>query len=88
MEELRSTAGTLNAVIESLEEMFSGSKPEEEKPPMTLPEIRGILAEKSRAGFTAEIRALLMRHGADKLSAINPAEYADLAAETEAIGNR
>ena len=54
---------------------------------MTLPEVRAILAEKSRAGFTAQIKELLLKHGADKLSAVDASEYAVLVAEAEALGN-
>ena len=50
-------------------------------------EVRTILAEKSRAGFTAEIKELLVKHGADKLSKIAPTEYAALVADVEVLGN-
>lgn len=48
-------------------------------------DVRTILAEKSRAGHTAEIRKLLLKHGADKLSGIKPEDYAALVAEAEAL---
>ena len=44
-----------------------------------------MLAEKSRAGHTEEVKALLNKHGADKLSEIDPTEYAALLAEGEAL---
>ena len=53
--------------------------------PLTLEEVRAVLAEKSRAGHTAEVRELLNKHGADKLSGIAPAEYAALLAEAEVL---
>ena len=53
--------------------------------PLTLEEVRAVLAEKSRAGHTAEVRELLNKHGADKLSGIDPAEYAALLAEAEVL---
>jgi len=52
---------------------------------ITLEEIRSILAEKSMAGFTDEIRGLLEKHGAPKLSQIDPANYAALLADAEAL---
>lgn len=58
-------------------------KPEEK--PLTLEEVRAVLAEKSRAGHTAEVKELLNKHGADKLSEIDPAEYAALLAEAEVL---
>ena len=52
---------------------------------LTLTEIRGILAEKSRNGKTAEVKALLIKHGADKLSDIKPEEYPALLADVEGL---
>lgn len=57
----------------------------QEEKPLTLEEVRAVLAEKSRAGHTAEVRELLNRHGADKLSEIDPAEYPSLLAEAEVL---
>ena len=62
----------------------AAAKPEPEKP-MTLPEIRAILAAKSRAGFTAEVKELLKSRGADRLSEIDPKEYPALAKEAEVL---
>ena len=62
---------------------YSGWIPEEK--PLTLEEVRAVLAEKSRSGHTEEVRKLLAKHGADKLSGINPAEYAALLAEAEVL---
>lgn len=58
---------------------------ESEEKPLTLEEVRAVLAEKSRAGHTAEVKGLLNKHGADKLSEIDPAEYAVLLAEAEVL---
>ena len=63
-------------------------EPPVEKPepkPLTLEQVRAVLAEKSRAGHTAEVRALLLRHGADKLSEVDPAEYPALLADVEVL---
>ena len=56
-----------------------------EKPTLTLEQVRAALAEKSRAGHTAEVRALLLKHGADKLSEIDPAKYPALLADAEVL---
>lgn len=94
--ELRNAAQSLNAVADSLEALFSDSEPEtpvQPAPPaphpksITLEQVRAVLAEKSRDGHTAEVRALLEKHGAAKLSEIAPKEYAALLAEAEALGN-
>ena len=49
--------------------------------PVTLEQVRAALAEKSRDGFTDEVRALLHIHGANKLSEIDPGEYEALLTE-------
>lgn len=61
------------------------AKQEPEEKPLTLEEVRAVLAEKSRTGHTEEVRELLNKHGADKLSEIDPAEYPALLAEAEVL---
>lgn len=61
-------------------------QPKEEKP-LTLEDVRAVYADKSRKGFTAEVKAILTKHGADKLSEVDPAEYKALLAEVEVLGN-
>jgi len=93
--ELRSVAQSLNTVADSLTSLFSGSQPRtsvqpESKPtskPITLEDVRAVLAEKSRNGHTAKIRELLEKHGAAKLSEIDPQKYSALLAEAEVLGN-
>ncbi len=55
---------------------------------VTKENVRAILAEKSRLGFRAEVKALLTAHGADRLSDItDPETLAALAREAEVIGS-
>ena len=60
-----------------------------EKPETTLSftDLRAKLAEKSREGFTAEIKAILISHGAEKLSAIQPSDYETVLKEVEALSH-
>jgi hypothetical protein len=97
--ELKHCGEALISISESLADLFSGNedtqtveKPKAEIPapdenPITLEAVRAVLAEKSRAGHTAKVRELLEKHGAAKLSEINPAEYPALLAEAEVLGN-
>lgn len=65
-----------------------GPKPEApEEKALTLEDVRAVCAEKSRSGFTAEVKAILNKHGVEKLSEVNPAEYKALLAEVEVLGN-
>ena len=57
------------------------------KKEITLEEVRAVLAEKSRDGLTAEIRALLEKYGASKLSGIDPKHYETLLKEAEVLTN-
>lgn len=95
IEELRSAAASINAVADWLYQQFSSDDaPAQEepakaepKPEIKLEDIRAVLAEKSRAGHTAEVRALLQKYGAAKLSAVDPAKYEALLKDAEVIGN-
>ena len=80
---LRSAAGSLNEIADWLEERFSGDSVPESEPAPTLEDVRAVLAEASRNGHTAEIRALLEKYGAAKLSAIDPSHYAELLKDAE-----
>lgn len=55
-------------------------------PTVSISEIRVVLAEKSRSGFTDSVKALLQKHGASKLSGVSPEEYAVLLEEAKQIG--
>ena len=89
IEELRSAAAAINDAANWLADTFSTTEPAEEaqmtEPVLTLEEVRAVLAEKSRKGHTAEIRSLLQKYGADKLSKIDPANYKALLADAEVL---
>ena len=54
----------------------------------TYEEVRAILAEKSRTGFRAEVKAILTAHGVKQLSDVKtPEEFAASVAEAEVLGN-
>lgn len=60
-------------------------KPVEEKKAITLEEVRTVLANLSRNGKTKEVKELLQKYGAEKLSAIKPEDYEALLHDAEAI---
>lgn len=57
---------------------------EEVKQP-TLEEVRGLLARKSQEGKSAEVKALIEKFGASRLSEIQPESYLALMAEAEGL---
>lgn len=86
--DLRKAAAAINDAADTLTEMFSGAAAEEtpiKESPLTLEQVRAVLAEKSRNGHTAEIRALLQKYGASKLSDVDPANYRALLADAEVL---
>ncbi len=96
--ELRNAAQSLTAVADSLTTLFdkNSNVESEAKAPqakstakpksVTLEQVRAVLAEKSRSGHTADVRDLLQKHGASKLSEIDPAKFEVLLGEAAAIG--
>lgn len=52
---------------------------------LALEDVRKILAEKSRLGFTSEIRELLNKYGANKLSEIDEDKYKDLISDANKL---
>ena len=91
IEDLRSAAAVINEAASWLIEQFSSNEaspePDTAEPVLTLEAVRAVLANKSRAGFTAQIRSLLQKFGADKLSGIDPAHYKALLADAEGLTN-
>lgn len=54
---------------------------------ISLEDVRGILAQKSQAGHSAEVKVLITKYGADKLSAIDSSKYEELIKDAEEIGD-
>jgi hypothetical protein len=98
IEDLRTAAASINAAADWLYQQFSddddkqqisksAAKKENPKPEIKLEDVRAVLAEKSRAGHTAEVRALLQKYGAARLSAVDPVNYEALMKDAEVIGD-
>lgn len=71
---------------EKPEETKEAEKPKETKPVHNLEEVRAALAEKSKAGFTAEVRETIIRFGGNKLSDVPPSKYDALFEAAKGIG--
>ena len=63
----------------------SEKEPEPKTKPVTVEQVRAVLADKSQQGQTAEVRALLEKYGAPKLSQIDPAHFSSLLADAEKL---
>ena len=95
IEDIRSLGDSLQVLADAMaggdtaEQPKAKAKPapKAEQKAITLEDVRKVLAEKSRAGFTNEVKAIITAHGSDKLSDINQAEYESVLKEAEVIGN-
>ena len=88
--ELSEYSRGLQEAVKAIRELLSEKEAEEKavpvKKPLTIEEIRALLLEKRKTGFKDEIKALLIRHGAERLTDIDPAEYDAMMKEAEEIG--
>ena len=94
--DLRALADSIQAVADvmadketaetaQLETPVSAKESEPPAKKVTLEQVRAVLADKSQQGFTADVRTLLEKYGAPKLSQIDPASYAALMADAESV---
>ena len=85
-ENLASSIGVLLTALNSDEEPVEEVKVDEQvESAYELEEVRRILADKSRLGFTEDIRGLLEKYGAKKLSEVSPKYYQNLVSDVEAL---
>lgn len=52
---------------------------------VTLEEVRAVLAERSHDGYTDQVRGLLQKYGAEKLSGVDSKHYAALLKDAEGL---
>ena len=102
IEDIRSLADSLQAVATALgqsnPENAAAPAPAPDVPPapapadpppkaITLEEVRAVLAERSHDGYTDQVRGLLQKYGAEKLSGVDPKHYAALLKDAEVLGH-
>lgn len=93
------TSQTTNAYLDTFEEIYDPEKdepqaaeapkeqptPKQEEATVTFVQLRSRLSEISRAGHTQEVKELIAKYNADKLSDIAEADYAAVLAEAEGL---
>lgn len=84
IKKLRKIATEINAIADELEKGDEPKKQEEVKQP-TLEEVRTVLAELSRKGYTTNVRMMLIGLGVNKLSEVDPKDYAELLAKAKEL---
>lgn len=90
---------TTNAYLDTFEEIYNPETdepqaaeapkeqptPEQKTEPVTFVQLRSRLSEISRSGHTAEVKELIAKYGASKLSDIAESDYAAVLAEAEGL---
>lgn len=88
-ENLVSSIGVLLEAISSDEELPKEKNnkisKEKSKKGYGIEEVRKILADKSRAGYTDKVRELIQSYGVNKLSEVDPSDYEELVSKVEKI---
>lgn len=90
--ELETCGKALLQIAEVLrsEEKAPAPEPQKKEPAprtLTLEEVRKVAADKSRQGFTEEVRNLIHHYGADKLSSLDAAQYEAFLKDLEVVGH-
>ena len=75
------TSQATNAYLDTFEEIYDPEKDE----PVTFVQLRSRLSEISRSGKTAEVKELIAKYGASKLSDMAESDYAAVLAEAEGL---
>ena len=53
--------------------------------PITIEKVRAVLSEKSQSGKQPQVKALITKHGVNKLTDIDPDFYPELLAQAQAL---
>lgn len=88
--DMKTLADSLQVLANALAEPETTNETKTELEPkleITLEQVRALLGKKSIAGYTAQVKELLRKYGADKLSGIDPEQYPALMADAEVLGN-
>lgn len=95
MKKLETVISNLRMLADSLEELCGAvNLPDEvsvkktekvSSPTISIEDIRKVLAEKSRAGKTEQVRELLQKYGANKLSAVEEQHYTSLLEDAKGL---
>ena len=79
--EMANCTKTLLRIVEALENEMNNRTAD------SFEEVRKAAADKSRQGFTAEVKALIEKYGAEKLSSVKPEDYEAFMKELEEISH-
>ena len=88
---LRSLVDLIDALADTYRDVkepkFVEAQEVKEEPQVSLEEVRAVLASKSQSGNTADVKKLIAKYGANKLSEVPPEHYAALIKDAEVLGD-
>jgi len=67
------------------EESGNEKSQEKQEDAVTIEQVRAVMASKSQDGKTQQVKALIQKYGADKLSGVQSEKYADLLRDAKAL---
>lgn len=96
VQDMRSLADSLQTIADSLQgntsdetdtqqQTVATEPPKPTAPKISIDQVRAVLAEKSGEGKTAQVKALLNKYDAGKLSGVKPEDYAALMEEAKKL---
>lgn len=71
---------------ENAHSVTTDKKDKHNNTPYTFADVRKAFSAKSHAGYTAQVRELIGKYGADRLSDVKESDYPSLMADLEVIG--
>jgi len=82
VDDLRELADSLEALVKTIDSNEEVSAPLTKKEePITIEKVRAVLAQKSQAGKQPEVKALITKYSANKLTEIDASSYGQLLKE-------
>ena len=86
LDEFEQAACHIQELAKEIRAFFTTKEePAEEEKPISFTELRALCANKSRAGHTEEIKAMIQDTGANRLSEVEPNRYRELYKRVEAL---
>jgi hypothetical protein len=89
---LKGITGSLETLVKALNESADSEETEQkentkeiEQGQPTLEEVRAAMAEKNREGHREEVKAILLKYGANKLTALESKHYVEVLKEVGGI---
>ena len=86
LDEFEQAACHIQELAKEIRAFFTTKEePAEEEKPISFTELRALCANKSRAGHTEAIKAMILDTGANRLSEVEPNRYRELYQRVEAL---